>query len=38
LSPGVVTFFSGRRRPLRMSWLVLGTSGGVYLVPLHWPR
>ena len=38
LSPGVVTFFSGRRRPLRMSWLVLGTRGGVYLVPLHWPR
>src|SRR3954451_230380 len=25
LSPGVVTFFCGRPRPLRISWLVLGT-------------
>src|SRR3954470_7559006 len=26
LRPGVVTFFCGRLRPLRMSWLVLGTA------------
>ena len=37
-SPGVVTFFVGRFRPLRISWVVVGTAANGTGTPLAAPR